>query len=152
MWSAYSGQGVAIQSTVERLFLSTREHQPLVDIREVFYVNHGTDEISEPDAFLYKHRMYRHEEEIRAFVRKHPDDPDDTTGESNPSYLLVPCHLDTLIEVVHLAPGSGAWFFEVVESILDRFGLPGVSVRFSEADIIPEYRRRLEEFRDRPGH
>lgn len=138
MWAGYGTQGVAIQSTAGQLAASVKSFEPEVTIDNVTYVDHGSDDIHEHFTFLFKHRMYRHEEEVRAWVFVEPDN-----SETGPPHLSVPCELETLVNGVRLAPGAGS-LQRVVQSLLKKYDMPQVPVKLSKADIIPRWRRELE--------
>ncbi len=148
MWGVYSGQGIAIQSTVRRLQASFAGVAAPVYVGEVEYIDHDADGMVENKAFMYKNRMYSYEQEIRAFVIESPREVSVVgINEDHPQGLPIPVDLSTLIETVYVAPGRGGWFRDAVQSILAHYGLPDKQANPSAADTVPEYRRLFEEQR-----
>jgi len=99
MWKLYlrSGEGVAIQSTVQRMMEAFRETPEAVYLGMVKYVDYDKEQIPWDNTFylaLHKRRSFEHEREIRAIVMR----PEIIEG------ITVPVNVDTLIELVYVAP------------------------------------------------
>ena len=140
MWAKYGSEGVAIRSTIGALYECTRHYRnPGVMIQFVNYVDHDTHDFDAEEAFLFKHRLYAYEQEVRALILLDP-------GKTGPTGCPVPVDLTTLIHGVHLAPSAGGLQESVVKSLLARYELPNVEVVPSAADTVPEYRKRHDEF------
>jgi hypothetical protein len=131
MWSLYlkSNEGIAIQSTYRRFCASFHKASMPVFVGQVKYIDYETEAFIEPanmfSAFLHKRKSFEHEREVRAIVG-HYKAPDDH-GQ------YVPTDLGILIEAIHIAPNAPAWFFQVVQGTLDRFG---ISVPVLQSDLM----------------
>lgn len=134
MWNLYvkSGEGIAVQSTYERLIRSITDERE-VGLGEVSYVDFKPGEVGPIDMglFLKKRKSFEHEREIRAMVldQNAPD-----RGTSDGSRVRV--DLTTLVEVVYVAPGSPAWMLHLVESVRTKYGF-AFPVRQSRLDEDP---------------
>ncbi len=118
MWQLYlkSGEGLAIQSTVQRMVDSFQDTSEPVYLGLVDYVDYNEDEIPWTNIFylvLHKRKSFEHEKEIRALIMTHYS----STGS------LVPVTLDVLIEKVYIAPDSPIWIHELAKKVLNRYGL-----------------------------
>lgn len=149
MWKLYlkTNEGIAIQSTFGHLKECFREKYPSIYIGKVKYIDYDKDSIlkdgvSRPH-ILYKRRGFEHERELRAFtvdtlmkgIRK---------GKliryifGYPDGLYVNVNLDVLIERIYVAPTCPHWFFDLVESVTDKYGLDKEVLR-SALDAEPVY-------------
>jgi hypothetical protein len=134
MWETYGPDGIAIESTVLRLFNATIAPltEPIVHVQPVIYVDHRADEMDESEPFIYKDVTYQVEQEIRAFVldlleqAEPPHMPAD-----RPAFKRVRCDLKTLSVAVHLAPGTSR--SEEIRLLLDEAGIGHVPVLEFEA-------------------
>lgn len=142
MWKIYSGEGIAIQSTVARIWEAVHRFGAL---GKVEYINHETDDMDERLPFLYKHHMYSFEQEVRLYTYQFPDGHSIIATseelEDQVPGIAVPVDLHTLIERVYVAPGRAGWFGRAVNAVLECFGLPEVEVLTSAADKVPQYRQ-----------
>jgi hypothetical protein len=68
-------------------------------------------------------------------------------NQDHPVGVGVPANLDRLIKRIYVAPRSGSWFKETVETLLAKYGLAQKQVIKSKADNLPDYRRLFEETR-----
>ena len=128
MWQEYGADGVAIQSTIGRLFLATRKP---VDGKNVYlipitYIDRKLTDTEEEVAFLYKDRAYEYEKEVRLFVLNPAQREKMQLPDGFPTYLRVPCDRKILVEAVHLPPQSRD--FDRVRFLLDEFGLAHVLI------------------------
>ena len=140
MWAKYGSEGVAIRSTIGALYECTKHYRnPGVMIQFVNYIDHDTHDFDPEEAFLFKHRLYSYEQEVRALILL-------PIGKAGPPGCPVPVDLTNMIHGVHLAPSAGGLQESVVKSLLARYALPNVEVVPSAADTIPEYRKRHDEF------
>ena len=118
MWNLYSEwqRGIAIRTTVEAF------QKSLVGPEDVFmgkvrYIDYGKEELNSHNAlvpYLTKRKSFAHEQEVRA-IRLSLDPRQDGT------YLEV--DLAFLMQEVIVAPGSEDWFVELIQAVLDRYGL-----------------------------
>jgi hypothetical protein len=154
MWNLYSHEnaGIAIQSTTRRLSECFRQNnEDTIWIGKVEYLDFSKDWLSEGKdvfrAFVIKRKSFEYENEIRA-VTCLPDAHIDhelppvagTAGGNifsprertlNPTQLTdkgkyVSADLQVLVEKVYVAPYAEAWFEEVVQSLLSKYGLDAV--------------------------
>ena len=132
MWAAYAprGSGIAIRSSYERLKVAFDPPGPIY-IGTVKYLEYETQAVPELnlfDAYLHKRTSFAHERELRIVTERHLA-PGFTsswrTEDGSPPYSgdYISTDLATLIESVHLAPFSPAWFLETVQATATAFGL-----------------------------
>lgn len=153
MWDLYlkTNEGICIQSTYERLKSALEKSRETVYIGKVEYINYSKDHIPDRDQetplgntispFLHKRESFKHESELRAIIQEFPrDDGDDfviseeeleaeDTGGESPSGRYVDIDLDELIDTIRVAPSAPDWIVELLESVLETYGL--------DKDIIP---------------
>lgn len=138
MWRLFcpSGQGVAIESTMDALYDSLPEkigqgHY----IGPVEYLDFSTESIfdSGRDLSLCKRRSFDFEKEIR-LVAFQPFDPSRSTKEKLmlfPPFLRPEVNVQNLIKCVWMPPGSADWQASMIEDLMARYGLE-VDVRRSD--------------------
>ena len=152
-WGLYipvSG-GVAVRSTYQRLVdclvvsESAAKGQDPLYVGMVSYLDYQRELIPEHDPlfpFVHKRRSYEHESELRAVITHYPvgEDPDGgVTAEelqeaTPPEGLTVAVDLERLIEAIHVSPTAPPWFFELVSSVVDRYGCYAEVIQSSLAD------------------
>jgi hypothetical protein len=128
MWKLYmKDAGIAIQTTFERLQASMAEDQEhAVYVGKVRYIDYDAEEMPENNLywpFLHKRASFRHENEVRAIL---PATMPLTTGlnsASTPPGVCVPVSIEQLIEKIFVAPMTPIWVTQVIQSVLERFGL-----------------------------
>lgn len=165
MWELYGikGQSIAIQSSYRTL----RELLPInqsasgqpdeghVDIGLVQYLDYETDpmpQIYSFDPFLRKRMSFSHEKEVRLIYQAatksgsyekdskgmyefKPSDGEPLVHEPGVSFKV---DLNRLIQSLYVAPETDAWFKELVEAVLLRYGL-SFSVSQSNLNGSPVY-------------
>jgi len=129
MWKMYlkSNEGIAVQSTFKRLkdSLIDKEHDILIG--KVKYINYG--KLVEPtkvftNPVIYKRKIFRHEQELRAVIKKLPKrgfSPRSKKTIEDGIYVLV--DVDILIDKIYLAPISPVWQFELLKSVMGKYQL-----------------------------
>lgn len=141
MWQIYGAQGIAIQSTWRRLMEALPDGNE-VAVGAIQYVDYDSTYINPHQPFQYKDRIYEHEHEIRAMVKRPPRELSILSiCRDHPSGIDIDVNLDRLIKRIYLAPGAGGWFREVVEELLEKYGFGHKEVKNSIADEVPEYRQ-----------
>ena len=120
---------------------SKSEHE--VHIGKIKYVDYTKDFIPEANLmtpFLHKRKSYEYENELRAINLELPvvDGKVDLSREPLNRGKNIPVDLDILIEKIFVAPTAPKWFYELVESILDKFGLEKEVIQ-SSLDEDPVY-------------
>lgn len=155
MWKIYapSGEGIAIQSTVDRLCqcfkpasmpsqVERRDKTQLsVFMGEVDYLDFPVDDRKSADQFhivTRKSKYYEFEHELRAFIDLHPLSPKTTALEKPPELreyeeklrkergIQVDVDIETLIErIVVMEPMNSDWFYKLVESVTGKLAPNG---------------------------
>ena len=128
MWNRYSNfeDGIAIKTNFRSLADSLTCESP-VEISRVLYLDYELDRI--PDGFMFapllcKRKNFEHEREVRAFVTDIPDKGPDGYAifkQTPGDYYAI--DVSVLVSEVVLAPSSVPWLEEIVQTILNRFGL-----------------------------
>lgn len=135
MWRLYlkSHEGLAVRTTFGRLRESFPRAEQDIYIGKVHYYNPELEVLPEGNVlrpYLWKRKSFEHECEVRAVFQ----DPRGFEAEPAAEYgLNIPVDVERLVEEVWLAPTSPDWLAEVMQSVLDRFGLKRI-VRHSRLD------------------
>ena len=129
MWELYSktNESVCIQSSFEKLSIVL---EGKADIGLVQYIDYADEFIPEHDpylAFLYKRKSYEHESEVRALIKKLPD-------ENCGSGVNVEVDLELLIESIFVSPSAPLWFHDLVENTIKRFSIKKPIIQSSLSD------------------
>ena len=129
MWKMYlkSNEGIAIISTFNRLKNSFRDKENDVRIGRVRYIDYSR--FADPVALftypiMYKRKIFRHEQELRAVIQKLPKkgfSPRSKPTIEDGIYVLV--DLNVLIDKIYLASVSPTWQFELVKSVMKKYEL-----------------------------
>lgn len=130
MWKLYISaktQGVAIQTTVERLCYSLGNNN--FELGEVNYISFKEPLEVDSVPVWYKRTAFKHEQEVRAIINE--------VGLTSAG-KLVPVDLDLLIEKVYISPSAPIWFAKLVENVLVKYGLDKI-VEHSKLDEDPIY-------------
>jgi hypothetical protein len=135
MWQSYGKDGIAVQSTWKRLTESLADD---VAVGQIQYVDCETDLVHPRVPFLYKDKIFEGEREIRMMVRRVPRESSILGfNQDHPVGVGVPANLDRLIRRIYVAPRSGSWFKETVETLLAKYGLSRFAQVMSQADGRP---------------
>jgi hypothetical protein len=116
MWRLYAsaGNGIAIESTADKLKNSLRTDGIIID--RVRYMNFERDEIEkghEHYGLFLKRTAFAHEMELRATILL----PTPGVG------AVVPCDIGSLITNIHIAPEAPTFYADAVQYIIDRSDL-----------------------------
>jgi len=143
MWSTYlQGQdGIAIQTTYERLRDSFEPCSEAVMLGKVVYKDHQQDRIFDDDNpvrnlyryVLWKRRNYEDERELRAVTKLRQDG-----GGVTPSGLLIKANLQTLIERIYVSPKASGFVLDAIKAIVIRWNLDKPVIK-SDILISPDY-------------
>lgn len=119
MWQLYlkNNEGVAIQSTYQRLKDSFKNTSEEIHIGMVQYIDNDNDIIDWSNAFNYavhKRKSFEHEKELRAIV---------FSPYIAPKGGKIEVNVETLIEKIYVAPTSKPWILNLLKKIIDRYGL-----------------------------
>ena len=148
MWKLYlkSNEGIAIQSSYQRLIRAVADYPEDVYIGCVKYIDFNRDWMPEGNSlapFVHKHKAFTHEKELRAIVTLPHDPPGPPQAQFSiapPEYGIdVMVNLDELIDSIILAPTCPGWVEKLVRSVIDRYGLSNKPVRRSDLDAPPVY-------------
>lgn len=144
LWSRYSfmTEGIAIQSSFDRLVRSLKDYLQGVYIGKVRYVDWGK-EVTPIENVMYpmlrKRINYRDERGLRATIFI-------SNILKNPRKLgfHVPVDLMELIETIFISPKSTDWFLDLVKSVFEKYDLnvPVKKSIFSEKPYRPRFLRR----------
>ena len=135
MWSSYSGDGVAIQSTYERL---KQSFQTEIDIYMgiVKYIDYRKNIIPDGDVrlfqYIYKSINYLDEKEVRALIIT--TDKEKIAG----SGLKINIDLSCLIENIFISPRMPIWKANLLKNILVRYGF-NLNVVHTGMNMHPHY-------------
>jgi len=145
MWRLYAdnGKAVAIETNVEALNESIRARQSehRVHIYPVRYLDFFDKTLKPTDcvveghrAPLLKRRSYQHENEVRAFIGRVPNTPQESADIEfwRPTPVRLPLDTRVLVRCVHISPYSGEPFGSSVTKVCELFGLPGSIVEPSK--------------------
>jgi len=131
MWKLYlkSNEGIAIQSTFNRLKDSLKDDDCNIYIGRVKYIDYEKEWMPEGNSFypfIHKRKSFEHEQELRAVSQKLPSKGGKIDLSIKPSYddgIYVPVDLGILIEKIYIAPTSPEWLNELVKSVTRKYGL-----------------------------
>lgn len=129
MWKLYlkSNEGIAVQSTFSRLKECITDDRN-VHLGKVKYIDYETEKIESDNAFspyMHKRMSYDHEKEIRAVVAIMPKKIEgglDFTQPVMSGGLNINVDIKILIENIYIAPTAPAWLFDLVKSVVLRYG------------------------------
>lgn len=130
MWRLYSRDttnALAIQTTYQRLYEALGK-DPSISIGKVQYLDFSKSFTSINDAFWYKQKSFDYEKEVRAIIQN--------PREAGKPGISVPVDIELLIENLYVSPYAPSWFFDVVQSILDKYLLKKSILR-SQMKAIP---------------
>jgi len=116
MWKVYSslGQGIAIESTIERLKLSLGKVEGLIidSVRYRNFDNAPLEKDHEHYILFMKRESFEYEKELRVTIC--------LPKEKEREGVNILCNLNTLISHVHVSPYASEYFNEVVNILCSR--------------------------------
>ncbi|WP_427127944.1 hypothetical protein ACQCPQ_30835 (plasmid) [Priestia megaterium] len=123
MWDLYlrTNEGIAIQTTVNRLMECFNDAEETIQISKVNYIDFENDWMPEHNVIfptIHKRISFAHEREIRAF---HISDLMAEPKYNHGGYINT--NLDTLIEKIYVAPDAPAHFVKLVKDVTKRYEL-----------------------------
>jgi Protein of unknown function (DUF2971) len=138
MWRLYAdnGKAVAIETTVDALRESIRSHesQHRVHIYPVKYLDFFDKSLKPTDCVveghttpLLKRLSYKHENEIRAFIGRVPNNPRESANIDywQPAPVRLAVDVKVLVKRVHVSPYTSEPFGSGVTKICELLGLCG---------------------------
>ncbi len=125
MWKLFASQqyGVAVRTTAARLVGSFTERLPdyFGRVSYIAYDRHLMP-VSEFPPVFFKRSAFKHESEVRAVVA-----PEHRVGKAKEEIRAPGIHCaidpDQLIEAVVVSPYSPGWLPDIVQSVLDKYGI-----------------------------
>ncbi len=147
MWKIYlkSNEGIAIQSTYNRLKNSFKDTDCFIYIGVVKYIDYKLDWIPEDNLFyplIYKRKSFEYEHELRAValpkIRDGAGWSISLTRPLSEEGIYATIDIDTLIEKIYLAPTCPDWLFELVKSIASKYRV-NAEILHSSLDDSPVY-------------
>ena len=115
MWKLYTtalSQGVAVQTTTERLCLAVGSDS--FEIGKVNYTAYDKHLENSQIPVWYKRDSFIHEREVRVVIKD--------VGSSDRG-KLVPVDLKTLIEKVYVSPTAAPWLADLVKNVMCQYGI-----------------------------
>ena len=133
MWSQYirAGEGIAVQTTFERLKTSISEDSHPVSGAIAKYVDFETYVPTDFNVLVWgilKRSSYSHEKEFRLVALQQP----------GPLGIAAPVNLEVLIENIYVAPTTPNWLLDLIKSLIAKFYIGAPIVR-SELLNPPDY-------------
>lgn len=128
MWKLYAPNygGVAIKSTCQRLIDSLRCDDDIY-LGTVSYVDYNRVYIPEKNSlapYVFKRREFSHENEVRAVSFLWQASTEDSAGrEPTANGVYYSVDREKLIEEIRVAPVAEQWFFDLVYSVVQQYGL-----------------------------
>ncbi|MDP4145725.1 MAG: hypothetical protein Q8936_14765 [Bacillota bacterium] len=130
MWRLYSqsNEAVAIQSTFARLRDSFNMTNEDIYIGMVNYIDYEREWMPEGNLFypfVHKRLSFEHEHEIRALYQYFPTSGDglDLSQDLYDYGINIEIDINVVIERIYVSPLAPRWFFELVQAIVQRYGL-----------------------------
>lgn len=126
MWDLYlkSNEGIAVQTTFEKLKKSLEVCEEGIFVGKVNYIDHTTDcnyHGSTISPFFTKRLSFKHEEEVRLVYSPLANNEDITSGSKEVFGRNIKIDISELIERVYVSPDAAPWFVEVVRVVLKKF-------------------------------
>ncbi len=130
MWKLYTtalSQGVAVQTTAERLCLSLGNDT--FKIGEVEYITFDKPLEDNQIPVWYKRDSFAHEHEVRVVIKD---------VDCRDKGKLVPVDLETLIENVYVSPTAAPWLANLVKKVMFQYGIDK-PVQYSQLNDKPVF-------------
>ena len=129
-----TNEGVAVQSTIQKLAHSFDKTMEDIYISKVRYLNYDTDiyyhSIDYPSRhynllapIVHKRTAFSHESELRIFQQILDAQNDEKYWENQENYLgkNIGCEIERLVEKIILPPTADPIVFEKVQSLLNKY-------------------------------
>jgi hypothetical protein len=133
MWTLYlkSNEGIALRSSYRRLRDSFIDQKACRMIYRVHYIDYDKDTMSINllAPFLHKRKSFEHESELRAIIQELPTERFKGSRRPFDTGIRVPINLDVLIDKIHVAPQTPDWQFNLVKSLVRKYGLQKEVIR-----------------------
>lgn len=122
MWKLYSkdyANAIAIQTTTKSIYEAI-DKDPYISIGKVKYIDYKKTFASINGAFWYKRKSFEYENEVRLITTK--------INSSNKG-IYIPVNIDKLIEKIYVSPYASEWFYDVVNSVVKKYGVKAAVTR-----------------------
>jgi hypothetical protein len=124
MWKLYGlvGQGIAVQTTCDRLKRSVEDVSDSIEIGRVKYINYDLDVIDTNNIlspYLNKRQSFDHEHEVRALIWDYNGGKYGTKS----SGLNIAVTMQQLIERIYISPDAPEWHKLVIDELLKKLHL-----------------------------
>lgn len=144
MWKLYlkTNEGIAIQTTIERLKHSFDEIEENIFIGDIKYIDYDSDTIRNDNAFypyLHKRKSFEYEKELRAVyyalkIIKVPNQVRYDCEEVDEMGSYIPVNLSILIDKIYVSPTAPKWFYDLIKSVLERYNVTKTVLQSSLAN------------------
>ncbi|WP_139892846.1 DUF2971 domain-containing protein [Bacillus sp. D386] len=122
MWDLYCGrnEGIAIKTSFQDLINSYDRYDYDIYYGIVNYIDYKKDMAGRNsyETLFYKRKSFAHEQEFRMLVFE-----DEKSLFFGPYGADVKFDLRTLIKSIHISPTSPPWFKDIVQKIVNRYGI-----------------------------
>lgn len=131
-WKLYSNQefGIALKSTIGKFKSAVENSGWPVCIGAIKYVDFDSPEKTKfidsrglDVPILYKRDVFKHENEVRAFIKEQKSPKNPFKGETGRTVTVCPL---TLLDSIVISPMANDWFVRVVKGMIDRFGYDNI--------------------------
>lgn len=136
LWKIYSNfnQGIMITSKITSLIESFKETEEDINLSEVNYIDHSSDDIPDGNTMLpviHKHKAYSYEQELRLIhtVNFEPGLSYDWSKEEVEQGKYLNVNLDKLIDRIILSPHSPNWYVEIIQNLCETHGLKAIIMK-----------------------
>ncbi|GAL63269.1 hypothetical protein [Algibacter lectus] len=132
MWELYlkSNEGIAIQSTYEKLTKCLEKSELIFNIGTVEYIDYTKNKPSNWNdglsPYVHKRKNYEHEKELRALLWKPYNEISNLNIDLSDGGITIPINVEYLIENIYISPNSPKWFVELIIKTLKKldYNLP----------------------------
>lgn len=143
MWKIYlhgATEGVALKTTIGQLRQAMNSAPCDVYFGKVKYGAPTTDYISPFEVATWKKAAYKYEQEFRALViDQFYEEWVDGSKVKVPTVEVgmdIQLDINNLFGQLYISPFAGPWFYDIVESVIHKFGPQGLQVTVMSSDIM----------------
>jgi len=127
MWNLYlkSDEGIAIQSTYNKLKDCLDESEITIHLGTVNYIDYNKDTIAWNNLFIpyiHKRKSFKHEKELRALIWSIDGVNTKSQVDFSNGGISIPVDVNKLVEKIYVSPDSPLWYTNLVQSLTSRFG------------------------------
>lgn len=140
MWKIYSSNDkcIALKSTIGKFKQSIIEAGENIYIGKIKYIDYIKETVHPRNLinpFLYKRKIYFHENEVRAiyanFNSMNDKFPRIENNDELPLGVSIKCNPTVLISKIIISPSVEGWEFNVIQSICEKYGIASFRVKRS---------------------